>query len=107
MEATQGVLDSIHRVTSWAVLQGHGGHWVLRGAILGMLWEQRLDKWAEDCRGGNFSETTGSERKRGGSAWRGALQGLRRHWSMFTGRQGWRPLGEGAAEQRGRGQELK
>ena len=34
-----------------------------------VLSEQRLDKWAEDCRGGNFSKTTGSEGKRRGSGW--------------------------------------
>lgn len=44
--------------------KGHGGHWVLRRAIEGRFCEQRLDKWAEDCRGGNFSQTTGSEEKR-------------------------------------------
>lgn len=51
-------------MTSYALLQGHGGHWVLRRAIRGRFCEQRLDRWAEDCRGGNFSQTTGSEEKR-------------------------------------------
>lgn len=61
------VVRAIQRVLDYvcALLRAHGGHWVLGGTILGVLWRQRLDKWAKDCRGGNSSSTIGSEGKRG------------------------------------------
>lgn len=62
---------------------GHGGHRVPGGAILGARRGQRPDTRAEDGRGGNPSETTGSVGRRG-SAWSGVAPRLGET-------PGWRP----------------
>lgn len=40
VEAIPGVLNSVHGVT---LFQRHRGSWVLREAVLGVLWGQRLN----------------------------------------------------------------